>query len=338
MNGKIGLLGGLFAAQLLFIAGLLLNSGLGSDASAPQLLSFDPANVTGLTVSGEDKTISLARDGDLWRLDDGAADGTPDGTPNGLPADGGKISELLEKLSTLDAPWPVATSADSAERFEVTDVNHQRRLVVAGEDGPLADLLLGTSPGYRRVHARLNGENEVYSIDFSNYEAPTDADQWLDKALLAAEGEVSAVALEGAWQLTRQDGEWLIDGAPADAEAADDLVRRFTGLRVLGMAEEDDSEGDAEDEADPAGVFLVTDEAGEHRLTLHHEAEEDDYNLVSDRVAGRFEVATYIAEQMLADPADLQADEADQEADATDEAAESQDNVLDEGAPSDQES
>ena len=311
MNGRIGLLAGLLAAQAVIIAGLLLASGMGSDAGASNLLSFDSANVTKLSVSGEEGAVQLVRDGEDWQLADG------------LPADGGKVSELLADLSDLDAPWPVATSDDSAERFEVTEGNHQRRLLIEDEDGPVADLLLGTSPGYRRVHARLSGASEVYSIDFSNYEAPTDPDQWLDKALLAAKGEVSSVVLEGAWQLARQDGEWQIDGAPAEAEAADDLVRRFTGLRVLGSADE---EADAEDEADPAGVFLVTDQDGEHRLTLYHEAEEDDYRLASDRVAGRFEVATYIAEQMLADPADLQAKE-----------MEAQDNVLEEGAPSDQE-
>ena len=339
MNGRIGLLGGLFAAQLVILAGLLLASGVGSEAGASQLLSFDPANVTQLSVSGEDRTVSLARDGDSWRLE------------SGLPADGGKINELLEKLSSLDAPWPVATSGDSAERFEVTDGNHQRRLVIEDEDGPLADLLLGTSPGYRRVHARVSGESEVYSIDFSNYEVPTDADQWLDKALLAAKGEVSSVALEGDWQLARQDGGWLIDGAAADGDAADDLVRRFTGLRVLGTADDEEDAEEAEGAEDagegadavgqPAGVFVVTDEEGEHRLTLFHEAEEDDYSVSSDRVAGRFEVATYIAEQMLAEPADLQADEADQEADAEGEAAEDaagiQENVLEEGAAADQE-
>ena len=323
MSGRIGLLGGLLAAQVVIIAGLLLASGVGSDASAPHLLSFDPANVTKLSVSGEGETVGMARDGDIWRLQGG----TPNGAPEGLPADGGKISEVLDKLAGLDAPWPVATSDDSAERFEVTEGNHQRRLVVEDADGPVADLLLGTSPGYRRVHARVSGESEVYSIDFSNYEAPTDADQWLDKALLAAQGEVSSVVLEDAWRLVRQDGEWQIDGAPADAEAAGDLVRRFTGLRVLGTSDgEADADGDADAAGEPAGVFVVTDEDGEHRLTLFHEAEEDDYSLMSDRVAGRFEVATYIAEQMLADPADLQAD-----------AAEAQDNVLEEGAVSDQE-
>ena len=86
---------------------------------------------------------------------------------------------------------------------------------------------------------------------------------------------------------------------------------------------------------------MVTDQDGEHRLTLFHETEEDDYSITSDRVAGRFEVATYIAEQMLADPADLQADEAEQQADAVDEAAEAaaeaQETVLEEGAAADQE-
>ena len=323
MSGRIGLLGGLLAAQVVIIAGLLVASGVGSDASAPHLLSFDPANVTKLSVSGEGETVGMAREGDIWRLQGG----TPNGTPEGLPADGGKISEVLDKLAGLDAPWPVATSDDSAERFEVTEGNHQRRLVIEDADGPVADLLLGTSPGYRRVHARVSGASEVYSIDFSNYEAPIDAGQWLDKALLAAKGEVSSVVLEEAWQLARQDDGWLIDGAPADAEAADDLVRRFAGLRVLGTSDEEaDAAGDADAAGEPAGVFVVTDEDGEHRLTLFHEAEEDDYSLTSDRVAGRFEVATYIAEQMLADPADLQAD-----------AAEAQDNVLEEGAVSDQE-
>ena len=335
MSGRIGLLGGLLAAQLVIIAGLLLASGAGNDAGASRLLSFEPANVTQLEISGEDGQVQLVRDGEDWRLADGALDG--------LPADDVKVSDLLADLADLDAPWPVATSDDSAERFEVTEGNHQRRVLIEDEDGMVADVLLGTSPGYRRVHARRTGDREVYSIDFSNYEAPTDPDQWLDKTLLAAQGEVSSVVLQDAWQLMRQDGEWQIDGSPADAEAANDLVRRFTGLRVLGAwdAETDaDAPADAEAAGKPAGVFVVADQDGEQRLTLYHDADEDDYSLTSDRVAGRYEVATYIAEQMLTDPADLRAeDEADGEADApeaVEDAAEIQENVL-EGADSDQE-
>ncbi len=337
MNGRIGLLGGLLAAQAAIIAGLLLASGMESDAGAPQLLSFDPAKVTKLRVSGEEGAVQLIRDGEDWRLAQGSE-------RDGLPADGGKISELLADLSDLDAPWPVATSDDSAQRFEVTEDNHQRRLVIEDGDGSVADLLLGTSPGYRRVHARVSGQSDVYSIDFSNFEAPADADQWLDKALLAAQGEVSSVVLEDAWRLERLDGEWRIDGAPADAEAANDLVRRFTGLRVLGTSDAaDGADGDGDGPSEPAGVFVVTDEDGEHRLALLHEAEEDDYSLTSNRVPGRFELATYIAEQMLTDPADLRAEDgANGETDAVDgaaeDAAEAQEDRLEEGSASDQES
>ncbi len=340
MNGRIGLLGGLLAAQVAIIAGLLLASGLGSDAGRSQLLSFDPAKVTRLRVSGDEGAVQLIRDGEDWRL----APGSDQEAADGLPADSGKISELLADLADLDAPWPVATSDDSAERFEVTEGNHQRRLVIEDGDGPVADLLLGTSPGYRRVHARVSGQGDVYSIDFSNFEAPTDADQWLDKALLAAQGEVSSVVLEDAWRLDRPDGEWRIDDAPADAEVANDLVRRFTNLRVLGMAdEEEEADGEGGAASEPAGVFLVTDADGEHRLALFHETEEDDYRLKSNRVPGRFELATYIAEQMLADPADLRsADGANGAADAAEgaveDAAQAQDNRLEESSASDQES
>ncbi|MCY4213129.1 MAG: DUF4340 domain-containing protein [Gammaproteobacteria bacterium] len=339
MNARIGLLGGLLAAQVAIIAGLLLASGVGTDASAPQLLSFDPAKVTKLRVSGDEGAVQLTRNGEDWRL----APGSGQEAADGLPADGGKVSELLADLSDLDAPWPVATSDDSAERFEVTEDSHQRRLVIEDEDGPMADLLLGTSPGYRRVHARVSGQNDVYSIDFSNFEAPTDADQWLDKALLSARGEVSSVVLEDAWRLDSPDGEWRIDDAPADAEAANDLVRRFTSLQVLGMADqEDEADGEGGAVSEPAGVFLVTDADGEHRLALFHEAEEDDYSLTSNRVPGRFELATYIAEQMLADPADLRSEDgANGAADATDEPAEdaagAQENRLEEGSAADQE-
>ena len=331
MSERIGLLGGLLAAQLAIIAGLLLGSGLGSDTGSPQLLSFDPANVTKLAVSGEEGAVQLVRDGEDWQLELESAQDA-----DRLPADGGKIRDLLADLADLDAPWPVATSDDSAERFEVTEDNHQRRVIIEDGDGLVADLLLGTSPGYRRVHARVSGEGDVYSIDFSNFEAPADADQWLDKALLAAKGEVSSVVLEDAWRLERPDGAWQIDGAPADTEAADDLAGRFTNLRVLGMLDDEGAlAGDSDATEDPAGVFRVTDEDGEYRLTLFHEAEEDDYSLMSDRVPGRFELATYIAEQMLADPEDLQADVAD---DPAGDAAEAPDIVLEEGAPADQES
>ncbi|MCZ6658987.1 MAG: DUF4340 domain-containing protein [Gammaproteobacteria bacterium] len=290
MNDKLGLLGAVLVVQLLVVAALVIDDALGSAATAPSLLSFDPDEVVKFNVSTLEDSVHLYKDEHGWHLDDD------------LPADDAKVGKVLDKLANVSAPWPVATSSDSAERFEVTETNFQRRLVLESTEATLADLMLGTSPGYRRVHVRAEGEDEVYSVDFSNYEVPIDIDQWLDKTLLQASGTISRLALEASWQLANEDEGWLIDGIAADQETASDLIDRFADLRVLGVGE---ASGELK------GTFIVTDASGEHRLQMFHEAEEDDYYVTSDRVPGRFEIATYIAEQMLVESSELLPDVAD---------------------------
>lgn len=286
MKDKIGLLGAVLVVQLLVVAALLIGDALGSDDAGSSLLSFDPDAVVKLELSTLDESVQLNRGGDGWQVGDEA-----------LPADSAKIGEMLDKLANVAATWPVATSSDSAVRFEVTEANFQRRLVLESVDGVVADLMLGTSPGYRRVHARADGADEVYSVDLSNYEVPVDADQWLDKTLLGATGPITGLQLEASWQLANTDEGWLVDDTAGDPEAADQeaasqLIDRFSDLRVLGIVEP---------AGESKGTFIVNDEAGEHRLQLFHDAEEDDYSVGSDRTPGRFGIATYIAEQMLVD-------------------------------------
>ena len=290
MKDRLGLLGAVLVVQLLVVAALVIDDALGSAQSAPSLLSFDPDGVVKFNVSTLEDSVQLLKGEQGWHLD------------NDLPADDAKVGEVLDKLANVSAPWPVATSDDSAGRFEVTETNFQRRLILESAEATLADLMLGTSPGYRRVHVRADGEYEVYSVDFSNYEVPVDVDQWLDKTLLQASGPISRLALEASWQLANDDEGWLIDGNAADQEAASDLIDRFANLRVLGVGE---ATGELK------GTFIVSDEKGEHRLQMFHEAEDDDYSVASDRIPGRFEIATYIAEQMLVESSELLPDVAD---------------------------
>ncbi len=297
MKDRLGLLGAVLVVQLLVVAALVIDDALGSAQTAPSLLSFDPDEVVKFNVSTLEDSVQLLKGEQGWHLDDD------------LPADDAKVGEVLDKLANVSAPWPVATSSDSAERFEVTETNFQRRLVLESADDTLADLMLGTSPGYRRVHVRAGGADEVYSVDFSNYEVPVDIDQWLDKTLLQASGPISGLTLEASWQLTNDDEGWLIDGVAADQEEASDLIDRFADLRVLGVGE---AAGELK------GTFIVTDAMGEHRLQMYHEAEEDDYSVASDRIPGRFEIATYIAEQMLVESSELLVDVADDDASGAD--------------------
>lgn len=287
MNSRIGLLLGLLIVQIALVGVAFF--GAGRDEGGEPFLDVDPAQVTGLTIrGGDDDAVVLARSSDGWRLGE-------------LPADGTKITDVIGKLTGGSAIWPVATSADSQGRFEVTEDKHQRRIDFESEAGPLATVYLGTSPGYRRIHARREGSDATYSIDFAVHELPTDADEWLDKQLLATEG-VRRVELPGGQVLAREgsDGGWTLDGSAAEQEAAQRLAERIERLSVLGRYESAPGATLGE-----AKTVLLEDDGGAHRLTFRFNEPADEYVLTTDRYPGEFTVASYVAEQILAEPADL---------------------------------
>src|SRR5215831_2855321 len=160
---------------------------------------------------------------------------------DGLPADGEKVTGLVTKLADADASWPVATSDASAKRFEVTDDKFTRRIRFFVGDKVVEELYLGTSPGFRKVHARRSDSSDVYAITFATYEAPTKADDWLDKTLLQPKGKLTSLARSAVWKLDRVDDGWKLDdiaqGETTDGDAARDVVGKVTDLRVLGRAD-----------------------------------------------------------------------------------------------------
>jgi len=306
VSGRIQVLATLLGLQLLLIAGFLYFDAAGSSQAASSLLQFSVDDVDRLVISGDEKDDEEQKDGkqvELSKAESGwhLADGTP--------ADGEKIDGVLKKLAELNTPWPVATTESSRERFEVTPESHQRHIQLFAGDTIVADLYLGTSPGYRRVHARVADADEVYSVDFSNFEVPTAANDWLDKNLLQATGDVTELTREGAWTLRKNDEGWLLQVAggaergaqdtAADAEAAAKVVERLAQLRVTGFAAEDAKFSEQ-------ATFAVTDKSGTYRLRILHGEGEDSYAAESDRVAGRFAIAAYIAEQVLVEASDLQ--------------------------------
>lgn len=292
MNQRISILAGLLVVQLLLAGTLILRSG--EDQRISRLLDFTESAVTGLSIADpEGQAVDLTRGQDGWRLD-------------GMPADSDKVTGVIEALTTEASGWPVATSEGSQERFEVTDGAFQRRVRFDGEAGALAEVYIGTSPGFRRVHARREGDDAVYAIDFGVHELPVRAGDWLDKSLFQT-GEVSVVALPDGQRLTRDEaGHWSVDGAPADPDAVQRFVDRIERLTVLGFYEP----AEGETLGDPA-TLVVLDAAGRHTLKFRFDEQNDEYVLTSDRIAGEFTVASYIVEQILIDAADLVQPEAE---------------------------
>jgi len=297
---RIAWLAGLLIVQLLVVAALLIGRGGFSEPETGPLLAFDTAAIDGMVIEeGKDKSITLARKEGRWFL---AGPAAVDGSSAGdVPADPEKVEKLINKLAGLRAPWPVATTASARERFEVGDANSQRHVLLQTGGKTAAELLAGTSPGFRRLHVRIPGADAVYEVDLTHLEMSTAADEWVDRAVLAATGNITAVAREGRWRLARSDEGWMLDDGAADSNAAEQMAERFANLRVLGVA----APAAGGDSTEPAAVFAVTDDKGPYRVSLYGAPDSTKYVITSDRQPGRFRLASFVAEQLQVEGATL---------------------------------
>ncbi len=294
MNTRLSMLMIIAGVQLLIVAALLLASTSSTSDGPEPFLSFEPESIDRVMLdNGDGGELTLARSDDGWAL------------ASGMPVDDEKMTGVLSKLHELKRSWPVATSSAIQSRFEVSDDKHQRHVQLYASDDLQADFYLGTSPGYRRVHAREIDSGDIFSIDFSNYEIPTTVDEWLDKTLLGASGEVTEVAREDSWRLNKGEEGWLLDDVTADQDAADRLVRRFADLRIMGVLVDEDGGATTAEGVELRATFQVFDTDGQQTLEIYYRTEEDDYLVQGDRVVGTFTLATYIAEQMVIDREEL---------------------------------
>lgn len=305
MNYRIGLLAGIALAQIMIIALVLLLEN-DDPRQVPSWLDLQDREVTRFSITDGDAEVTMTETDGLWSAI--AAD-------QQVPADGDKVAQLLDKLAGLSAPWPVATSAASAERFEVTDDSFQRRLALYTGDEEVALIFLGTSPGFERVHARRADSDEIFSVALSNYELPVTIDGWLDKGLLGMSEDIQRVALKvladadvtelslADAQLQRSDEGWLINGGVADQAAAQTYVNRFKTLQVLGLAEASHETHTVLAQLTLAGA------SGEVVLEISTTGENGDYLVQDTARAGTYRLAAYIAEQLLMTDTDFSVDD-----------------------------
>ena len=225
-------LSGFLALQVLLAMGLFWNqlNQRAAQQKSEELLTVAPDKVQRLEISSGDKTVTLAKRDGKWLLPD----------LNSLPVDQTKLDVLLDRLESLKANWPVATTSSARERFAVAKDKFQKRVRFygAGKDSkPLQELYIGTSPGFRKVHLRRAGEDAIYAVTLSSYEIPDSADSWMDKQLLAA-GPVKAITGPD-YQLSKEGGKWQFatEDASVDIAKAADLAGALASLKVIKPAD-----------------------------------------------------------------------------------------------------
>jgi hypothetical protein len=234
------------------------------------------------------------------------------------PAEGAKVSALLDRLSALKRGLPIATSETALKRFKVVDTDFERRLVLSAGDKALATVYFGSSPGLRKSDARVSPDKAVYSIDMPTYELPTDSGAWLSGELLRgdaaglAEIDVAngggAAGPNGRVQLVhvhgtdKQPGSWA---APAlagdqhlDSSHAELLLQQIEQLHVdavLGTAAKPEWQQDH-----PALTLTLKDEKG-HDVdwTLSRPQSGDFYVLKSSSQPWFFSVSAAMGKQLV---------------------------------------
>jgi len=290
VNRAIALLMVIFGAQFALTAHLYWpDSGPELMQSIP-LTQLDPATIDEIHIEddqGNDTRLRRVENG--WLLPE----------LDNLPADKEKTAALLQVVSSTAHGAPVADTIAARQRFRVASYHYQRRLNFLS-DGKVRDTVyLGTSPGFRRVHARHDTTDAIYSIPFNTFDASGIEDDWLDRSVLQV---ATPDLIEGPnFALVRDGFSWVNqNGGLPEAREFESLLRALASLQVDGVADEDDQRSIAE--LEPTLTLMLT--AGRRKIVLDFFSLDAGRYILSSEYPVFFELAAYDYDRFLGfDPA-----------------------------------
>ncbi|MBK5967027.1 hypothetical protein CCR95_23900 [Thiocystis minor] len=227
----------LLSLQLLLALGLSLRApGMAALTAQTPLLDFAPDDVVRVRIEGASGTeaVTLRRtQGQQWVLAD----------LGDFPAAPSRVEPLLTQLADLKRPLPIATSEEARKRFKLTDDGFERRLTLEGKDGPLATLLIGDSPGFRRLFARPAGDPAVYELNLALSDFSARRDDWLDAELLRLDQERIVRVAGKDWALVKEGDVWGLENSeqPVDQSTANALVTQMANLGYRGVLGTEDA-------------------------------------------------------------------------------------------------
>lgn len=219
----------LLLLQLVIAAAIYAGSqSSAADQLQKSLLDADSTLLDQITINHNDgKKLLLSKKDGLWILPD----------YHHLPARQHQVEQMLSTLRSTTTAWPIATTSGSQQRFEVSTENYQVRISLAEGDETVEQLYLGTSPGFRQLHLRRQGENDVFAVNLNSYDFPAESEKWLDTRVLQPNGTVTAISGSG-FDFTKQADQWLLHNGEGTAitEEVNKLVNAIANLQVVKVA------------------------------------------------------------------------------------------------------
>lgn len=242
MNRLQRILAGILALQTVFIAVAFWPRATVPGAGAPVFSSLEVGDIVALIITDADgNSIELRKQDADWVLPDA----------DGFPADAGKVSPMLEKITGLTTGRLVTRTSASHKRLQVSADDFVQRIDLETANGEQHTLFLGSSPQYGAMHFRVDGQNETYLTgDFSTWETRAQPAAWIDTSYVNLdEAGVKKMTLEnanGSFTFVRDEDEnWTMAGLATDETLdqtkVDNLVSMATSVnmeRPLGREEQ----------------------------------------------------------------------------------------------------
>jgi hypothetical protein len=208
-------LSGLLVVQLALVGFLLTRKDAGASFQPNEkLLSFNFDKVDRLQITdASGKKLEMKKLEGSWVIPEYF----------NYPVATKKLETFGQSLDSFKRSWPLGTTAIAAKQFKVVPEQFERELVFFAGDKKLQTLYLGTSPSFRKVHARVDEVMTTYSIEQNTFDIPVESKEWVDKKFFAAldKTKVKALAISGV-TLNQQNGEFLLNGISENQETKTD--------------------------------------------------------------------------------------------------------------------
>jgi len=243
------------ALAVVLLASDRLFSQTGTDA---EIFTINAVAVDTITIDDVNNSITVSLTDVGWEL------------PGDLPANEIKVKEIINKLDGLVPGLPVATSQASHGQLDVSKSKYQRRVQLKAGTKSVADLYIGSSPGFRKAHIRQADSDAVFVLPINAFELPTSENDWLDKDVLSF---TNITRIDGSdFSLEKSiDDKWALldektpDSGNLNSDEVNELVATLEGLQVTGIASNQEApelniykaDSSNSDSVEPAGTNSV---------------------------------------------------------------------------------
>lgn len=187
--------------------------------------AWPPAKEEGEDAAKKDRkpdqpAVELVKRGSDWQL----------ASHFDYPADGSKVSELLDKVTAIRTRGALASGKARQKQLEVADDSYQRKLVLTA-GGKDVTLYIGASAGARQTSVRLAGSDEVHGASgLSAFAVGATPASWIDTAYFKVEKEqiasLEVTNANGTFSLEPgAGGTWSVElnGKPIEVPAGQEI-------------------------------------------------------------------------------------------------------------------